>query len=362
LSSLSSLQNFVKPTIMSKSQFERLEENVQCAEILISDIYSKLSDIQAATVDSSKLESPELLRLREENKALRLEVAKWKELLILREIKLGKAPIIDNPVEVGKSAKKSPSAAPHLSANNGEHQGKGQGAKDNRKSKSVSILHTSNDTTSKASPHVKVGSEKKLVPPATAPPAIKGTTTRPASSSSSAESKSGGGTVDDGEVDVSKLDMRVGVIVECEKHPDADALYVEKIDLGEDKPRTIISGLVKFVPIEEMRNRLVVVLANLKPAKMRGIMSEGMVMCASSPEKVEILAPPTGSSPGDVVEVDGFPRNPEAVLNPKKKIFETVQPFLKTNEKLEATYKGNLWKVPGKGVITAKSMAHSMIK
>jgi len=267
---------------------------------------------------------------------------------------------------VGRIAKKSPSAAPNL-----EQQGKGQGSKDNKKSKSVSILHTSNDTTSKGIGQVKVGSpseKKKLVPPATAPPAMIGgmtsttTTTRPASSSSSGESKSGGGTLDDGEVDVSKLDMRVGLIVECEKHPDADALYVEKIDLGEGKPRTIISGLVKFVPIEEMRNRLVVVLTNLKPAKMRGIMSEGMVMCASSPEKVEILAPPAGSSPGDVVEVDGYPRNPEAVLNPKKKIFETVQPFLKTNDKLEATYKGNLWKVPGKGLITAQSMAHSMIK
>jgi len=46
-------------------------------------------------------------------------------------------------------------------------------------------------------------------------------------------------------IDVSKLDMRVGLIVECDRHPDADALYVEKIDLGEDKTRTIISGLVK---------------------------------------------------------------------------------------------------------------------
>jgi len=337
---------------MNKSQFERLEENVESAENLISDIYSKLSEIQVATLDSSKFETPELLRLREENKALKLEVAKWKELLILREIKLGKAPVIDNPAEFGKTAKRSPSAAPQLSV---EQQGK-----DNKKSKSVSILHTSNDT-SKASSQVKVVSEKKqqLVPPATAPPAIN--PAKPSLSSSSVESKSGGGGGTD-DVDVSKLDMRVGLIVECERHPDADALYVEKIDLGEGKPRTIISGLVKFVPIEEMRNRLVVVLTNLKPAKMRGIMSEGMVMCASSPEKVEILAPPSGSAPGDIVEVDGYPRNPDAILNPKKKIFETVQPFLKTNEKLEATYKGNLWNVPGKGVITAQSMAHSMIK
>lgn len=79
----------------------------------------------------------------------------------------------------------------------------------------------------------------------------------------------------------SRLDIRVGKIVEVSKHPDADALYVEKVDLGEEAPRTIISGLVNFIPIEEMQNRMVVVLCNLKPAKMRGIESHGMVLCAS---------------------------------------------------------------------------------
>lgn len=83
------------------------------------------------------------------------------------------------------------------------------------------------------------------------------------------------------ELTPSRLDIRVGKIVEVSKHPEADALYVEKIDLGEEKPRTIVSGLVNFVPIEEMQNRMVVVLCNLKPAKMRGIESQGMVLCAS---------------------------------------------------------------------------------
>ena len=87
---------------------------------------------------------------------------------------------------------------------------------------------------------------------------------------------------------------------------DADALYLEKIECGEAQPRQVISGLVKHIPIEEMQNRMVVILCNLKPAKMRGIMSEAMVMCASTPEKVEILAPPSGAAPGDVVTVPGF--------------------------------------------------------
>lgn len=78
-----------------------------------------------------------------------------------------------------------------------------------------------------------------------------------------------------------RLDIRVGKVVAVEKHPDADTLYVEQIDVGEAEPRTVVSGLAKFVPIDEMLNRAVVVLCNLKPAKMRGIESKGMVLCTS---------------------------------------------------------------------------------
>lgn len=145
--------------------------------------------------------------------------------------------------------------------------------------------------------------------------------------------------VDEAPVDVGRLDFRVGEIISAEKHPDADSLYVEQIDCGEAAPRTVVSGLVKFIPIEEMQKRMVVVLCNLKPAKMRGVLSQAMVMCASTPEKVEILSPPSGSVPGDLVEFEGYPRVPDAQLNPKKKIFETCAPDLKTNSDLVAVYK-----------------------
>ena len=108
-------------------------------------------------------------------------------------------------------------------------------------------------------------------------------------------------------IDASRLDLRVGRIIEVQKHPDADSLYVERIDCGEEEPRTVVSGLVKFVPIEQMKNRLVVILCNLKPAKMRGVLSEAMVMCASTPEKVEILVPPEGAVPGDRVTFEKYP-------------------------------------------------------
>lgn len=75
-----------------------------------------------------------------------------------------------------------------------------------------------------------------------------------------------------------------------------------------------------------MQNRLVVCLCNLKPAKMRGVESQAMVMCASTPEKVEILEVDPMCRPGDVVQCPPFVRRPDPVLNPKKKIWETVAP------------------------------------
>lgn len=84
------------------------------------------------------------------------------------------------------------------------------------------------------------------------------------------------------ELTPTRLDIRVGKIVEVSKHPDADSLYIEKIDIGEASgPRTIISGLVNYIPIDEMQDRMVVILANLKPANLRGVQSHGMVLCAS---------------------------------------------------------------------------------
>lgn len=53
-------------------------------------------------------------------------------------------------------------------------------------------------------------------------------------------------------VDISRLDLRIGKIIAVEKHPDAEKLYVETVDVGEEKPRTIVSGLVEHIPIEKV--------------------------------------------------------------------------------------------------------------
>lgn len=149
-------------------------------------------------------------------------------------------------------------------------------------------------------------------------------------------------------IDVSRLDLRIGRILEVSLHPDADALYVEKIDCGDTTgPRTVISGLVKHVPIDEMKNKHVVVLCNLKPAKMRGILSEAMVMCASTPDKVELVKAPDNVKPGDRVVFDKYPGEPDTQLNPKKKIWEQIAPDIKTNENGVAMYKDCEFKVLG---------------
>lgn len=163
-------------------------------------------------------------------------------------------------------------------------------------------------------------------------------------------------------VDIGRLDLRIGKVVEVQRHPDADSLYVLKINCGEDKPRTVCSGLVKHVPIEELQERVVMVLCNLKPVKMRGITSEAMVMCASSEQGVEVLLPPPNAEPGDLVHCDGYTRQPDGVMNPKKKIFETVAPDLHTNDKLEACYKGVPLVIPGKGSSCAKSLKNVPVK
>lgn len=141
---------------------------------------------------------------------------------------------------------------------------------------------------------------------------------------------------------VSRIDFRVGYIKSCKKHEGADSLYVEEIDIGEEEPRTIVSGLVRWYPVEQMENRWVIVMANLKPASMRGIKSYGMVLCASAPDgsAVELLGPVDTSKvkPGDRLFVEGQEGEPEKTLNPKKKYWETVQPDLKTNDELIAHY------------------------
>ncbi|CAM6053418.1 unnamed protein product [Sphagnum tenellum] len=113
-----------------------------------------------------------------------------------------------------------------------------------------------------------------------------------------------------------------------------------------------------------MQDRLVIVLCNLKPAKLKGVESKGMVLCASrdDPKDVEPLAPPAGSKPGDKVFVEGYEEGiPDEQLNPKKKIWEKLAVDFKTSEKCIAQWQGNDL-VTSRGQVTCSKVNNAPIK
>jgi methionyl-tRNA synthetase len=77
-----------------------------------------------------------------------------------------------------------------------------------------------------------------------------------------------------------EVEMRTGTITEVMNHPDADKLYVVSIDDGTEDGRTVCAGLKPYYSIDEMNGKSVVFVANLEPRKLRGVMSEGMLLAA----------------------------------------------------------------------------------
>ena len=89
--------------------------------------------------------------------------------------------------------------------------------------------------------------------------------------------------------DFTKVKLKVGTIISAEKHPKADRLLVEQIDLG-DETRQIVSGIAKSFKPEEVVGKKVVVVTNLKPVKLRGVESQGMILCASTEDDLDIVS------------------------------------------------------------------------
>lgn len=81
--------------------------------------------------------------------------------------------------------------------------------------------------------------------------------------------------------DFIKVELKVGEVLECEPVEKSDKLLKCKVDLGEDKPRQILAGMAQYYTPEEMVGRKIVVVANLKPRKMMGMESQGMICAAS---------------------------------------------------------------------------------
>ena len=90
--------------------------------------------------------------------------------------------------------------------------------------------------------------------------------------------------------DFGKVELKVGTIVQCEKHPKADRLLVEQVDMG-DEIRQIVSGIAGTYKPEELIGKQVVVVTNLKPVKLRGVDSNGMILCAAGEEGLSVVSP-----------------------------------------------------------------------
>ena len=100
--------------------------------------------------------------------------------------------------------------------------------------------------------------------------------------------------------DFAKLDLRVGKVISCEKHPNADKLFVLKVDLGEKEPRTIVSGLAQSYTPGQVIGKYIVVVANLKPSNLRGIESQGMLLAGKNGKEIQIVEA-NGLEPGSKI-------------------------------------------------------------
>ena len=102
--------------------------------------------------------------------------------------------------------------------------------------------------------------------------------------------------------DFSRLDLRVGRVTEVADHPNADKLYVMQCDLGpEVGTRQLVAGLRPYMTPDALKGQLVVVVANLEPATLRGQRSEGMLLAAQDGPKVVCLTVAEPVAPGSKI-------------------------------------------------------------
>lgn len=97
--------------------------------------------------------------------------------------------------------------------------------------------------------------------------------------------------------DFDRIELRVGKIIKCEKHPKADKLLVSQVKIGPET-RQIVSGIAKWYKPEDLIGKEVTVVCNLKPVKLRGIESQGMILAAGDDGDDLVLPHTTGAKDG----------------------------------------------------------------
>ena len=151
------------------------------------------------------------------------------------------------------------------------------------------------------------------------------------------------------------LDLRVGKIVSIENHPEADKLYVMELDLGIEK-RTIVAGLKPYYKTEDLEGKKVVVVCNLKPAKLRGIESNGMILAADQGELVGVLI--SEAAIGTRILPDGYDFEETGTIDFKE--FSKIK--LLTDNKTRVIFKNKLLTGEGKFVIAERVGAAAKIR
>ena len=101
--------------------------------------------------------------------------------------------------------------------------------------------------------------------------------------------------------DFKKVVLKVGKVVEASAHTNANKLLVLKVDLGGGEVRQVVSGIKQWYAPEQLVGKSVVLVANLQPAQLRGVESQGMVLAATSGYQVILLSPEKDAAPGSKV-------------------------------------------------------------
>ena len=101
--------------------------------------------------------------------------------------------------------------------------------------------------------------------------------------------------------DFKKIELKVAQIMEVTEHPQADRLYVVKVDLGTEQ-RQLVAGIRPGYAKEQLLGRRVIVVANLQPAVIRGVESQGMILAASDENGVSVLSPDRDVALGSIVK------------------------------------------------------------
>lgn len=109
-----------------------------------------------------------------------------------------------------------------------------------------------------------------------------------------------------------QCDIRVGRIIQVAPHPESEVLYAMRVRYGDQGTKSVCAGMQKFIPEDEMMDRMVVTICNLKPRKLRGIASEAMILAGSGvssegeKEIIVPLSPPANAEEGAIVRVENM--------------------------------------------------------